>query len=294
MQLKSSLRTRIWEVLILVIGATLITVGTTYIFDPAGLVTGGVSGLSIVLKEVSRRRFGHEIPLWLGNILLNVPIFLIAIRTDGIRSVLKTGAVWLLMTLELYLFPPIIQLPDNLLLVSIYGGICFGVGTGMLINVRATSGGTDMLGYSLHHYIRHLSIGRLIQIIDGAIVLAGMIVFNMEHTLYAVISVYIMGKVTDYVLNSGKSAKMALIISDHTELIASDIMEQLDRGVTGLEGKGMYTGNDKVILLCICSNRDIVNIKSIVREYDRRAFFVVADVAEALGEGFVEDWVTGF
>ena len=275
--------------LLLFLGATLIAFATKYVYDPAGLVTGGVSGLSIVIRELSGNG-GKEIPLWMSSIFLNIPIFLLAFRTDGLRNILRSSLVWLILTVELYLFPESFLRGDNLLLVAIYGGICFGVGTGLLIQARATSGGTDMLGYSLHHYFRHISMGRIIQLVDGVVVLIGAVVFNLEHTLYAVMSVYIMGKVTDYVLNSGKTAKMALIISDKNHDIALDILKDVSRGVTGLRGTGMYTGEDKIILICICSTRDIVNIKDIVREYDSRAFLVVADVSEALGEGFVEDW----
>ena len=278
------------QILFMILGAALVAFGTKCVYDPAGLVTGGVSGLSIVIKELSERHLEFQIPLWVSNVVLNVPIFLIALKMDGFKAVIRTGFVWGLMTLILIVQPPIEVLPDNLLLVSIYGGICFGVGTGLLIRARATSGGTDMLGYALRHFFRHVSMGRLIQLIDGAVVLVGAMVFGVERTLYAIISVFIMGKVTDYVLDLGKSARMAMIISDSPELIASDIMTDLDRGVTGLLGKGMYTGDDKVVIMCICSARDIVQIKDIVWEYDRRAFFVVADVAEAMGEGFIEDW----
>ena len=277
--------------LIMILGATLIAVGTKYVYDPAGLVTGGVSGLSIVIRKLSGDYLPMEIPLWLSSIILNVPIFLLAMKTEGLKGLLRSCFVWLVLTAELF-FLPALNIPhDNLLLVSVYGGICFGVGTGLVVSASATSGGTDMLGYSLHHYFRHISIGRIIQIIDGLVVLTGAVVFDLEHTLFAVISAYIMGKVTDYVISSGRNAKMALIISERSDQIAEDILEQLERGVTGLKGKGMYTGDDKVILFCICSGRDIVRIKDIIRQYDGRAFFVVADVAEALGEGFVEDWV---
>ena len=147
-----------------------------------------------------------------------------------------------------------------------------------------------MLGESLHRHLRSVSVGRLIQIIDGVIVVAGFLTFGLEHTLYAMISVYITGKIIDLVLNQGKSAKMATIISDENSRIAAEIMTTLNRGVTGLNGCGMYTGKDKRVLICICSNKDLVCIKDIVKKYDPRAFFVVGNVAEAMGEGFVEEW----
>ena len=274
----------------MLLGATLIAAGTKYIYDPSGLVTGGVSGLSIVLKELAERAGTTAIPLWMGSIILNVPIFILAMFTNGPRNLLRTGFVWAVTTAELYFFPDKLFIPDNLLLVAVYGAIFYGVGTGLLIQAQSTSGGSDLLGYSLHHFFRSISYGRIIQVIDGLVVVVGAIVFNVEHTLYAIISVYIMGRITDYIINTGRSARMALIISEKSDLIASDILEQLDRGVTGLQGRGMYTGDDKVVLVCICSTGDIVRIKDIVREYDKRAFFVVGDVAEAMGEGFLEEW----
>ena len=278
------------DVILMVIGATLTAFATKYVYDPAGLVTGGVSGLSIITRSVSARYFGYEVPLWMSNLLFNVPIFLYAMRVSGFRSVLRTGFVWLLMTVELFFFPEISYVPENLLLVAIYGSILMGVGSGLLLVARSTSGGSDMLGESLHHHIRSVSVGRLIQIIDGIIVAAGLLTFGVEHTLYAMISVYIMGKVIDLVLNNGKKAKMATIISDASDMIAKEIMTNLNRGVTGLNGTGMYTGADKKVLMCICSNKDIVDIKDIVKKYDPKAFFTVGDVSEAMGEGFVEEW----
>ena len=280
----------LFDLLLMIIGATLTAVATKYVYDPSGLVTGGVSGLSIIARSVCTRYLGREFPLWLSSIVFNIPIFLYAVKVLGIRNILRTGFVWLLLTAELYFLPELSFIPDNLLLVAVYGGILMGTGSGLLLQSRSTSGGSDLLGESLHHHIRSVSVGRLIQIIDGIIVTAGLLTFGIEHTLYAMISVFIMGKVIDLVLNQGKSAKMATIISDENEQIAAEIMASLDRGVTGLNGRGMYTGKDKRVLICICSNKDLVSIKDIVRKYDPRAFLVVGNVTEALGEGFVEEW----
>ena len=280
----------ILDICFMLIGATLTTIGTKYIYDPAGLVTGGVSGLSIVVRALSGRHLGFEIPLWVSNVVFNVPIFLIAWRARGFRALFRTGFVWIVMTLELSLFPDFAIISDNLLLTAIYGSIFYGVGTGLLLLAHSTSAGTDMLGDALHHYFRAVSIGRLIQIIDGIVVVLGAIVFSVENTLFAILSVYITGKITDYILNRGKRAKMALIISKSSDEIAKDILTIMDRGVTGLYGRGMYTGADKTVLICICSNRDIVKIKDIVRNYDENAFFMVSDVSEAMGEGFLEEW----
>lgn len=281
---------RLRDALVIFLGSTLMAFAVKYIFDPAELVTGGVSGLTIIIKDLSGRFLGYPIPLWVSNVVLNVPIFLFAIKTDGIRAVLRTGLSWIIMSVELAVFPEWNFLPDNLLLVSLYGGICFGVATGMLLSVRTTSGGTDMLGNSLHKYFPQYSMGRTIQVLDGIIVVMGAVVFDIEHTLFAIISVYVMGRLTDKVLDWGKTAKMAFIISEKNEEIAHEIMTELDRGVTALHGKGMYKGEERDILFCICSKRDIVDIKEIVRDHDKNAFFIIGSASEVLGEGFIENW----
>lgn len=289
-RVRQSVKRTLKELPLLIIGATLTALATKYVYDPAGLVTGGVSGLSIIAKSVGLRYYGLDIPLWLGSLIFNVPIFLYAIKQCGIKHVIRTGFVWAVLTAELYFLPDMSFIPDNLLLVAIYGSILMGSGSGMLLSARATSGGSDMLGEAMHRSIRSVSVGRLIQIIDGMIVALGLVTFGIERTLYAIISVYIMGRVIDIVLHKGKSAKMATIISEKNDEIAQEIMTSLDRGVTGLYGSGMYTGKDKRVLLCICSNKDLVEIKDIVKKHDPKAFFVVGNVDEAMGEGFLEEW----
>lgn len=287
---RQSIKRDLREIPLLIIGATLTALATKYVYDPAGLVTGGVTGLSIIAKSVGFRYYGLDIPLWMGSLIFNIPIFLYAIKQCGIKHVIRTGFVWAVLTAELYFLPDMSFIPDNLLLVAIYGSILMGIGSGMLLSARATSGGSDMLGEAMHRTVRSVSVGRLIQIIDGIIVALGLVTFGIERTLYAIISVYIMGRVIDLYLHKGKSAKMATIISEKNDEIAQEIMTSLDRGVTGLYGSGMYTGNDKRVLLCICSNKDLVEIKDIVKKHDPKAFFVVGNVDEAMGEGFLEEW----
>ena len=278
------------DLILILAGSTITAFATKYIFDPAGLVTGGVSGLAIVVKYLSGLWTGYEFPLWLSNLVLNIPIFLFAIYVSGLKSILRTALCWAIMTLELMVMPAeLFRMPqDNLLLTSIYGGLLFGLGTGLLLSARATSGGTDLLGNTLHKYFRHYSQGRLIEFLDAAVVVIGAVVFSVEHTLFAIISVFIMGRVIDYVLGRGKSARLALIISEESEAISADILTELDRGVTALPGRGMYSGSERTMLMCVCSERDVVAVKDIVRRHDPRAFMTIGNVSEAMGEGFSE------
>ena len=289
----------VWTILL---GSLLMSIAVKYVLDPAGLVTGGVSGLSIVVKDLGRRA-GISLPLWLGNVVFNVPIFLFALWTDGLRGILRTGLCWVLMSVELLILPDPWYLPDNLLLVSLYGGVLFGASTGILLGARTTSGGTDLLASSLIHFaakrrlkggsgsvLRQVSYGALIAVLDGAVVAIGALVFDLEHTLYAILSVYVMGKVTDLIMDRGKSARMVLVVSDQSDPIAADIMEGLDRGVTALHATGMYRGTDRRVLLVVCGRRELVEVKDIVKERDPKAFVTVGSVSEVLGEGFLENW----
>ena len=275
---------------IIILGTTIVSFAVKYIFDPAGMVTGGVSGLAIVIKHLTGKYMGHEIPLWVSNLVLNVPIFLFAWKTEGWKRIMRTGLAFAVMTAELYIFPDYVFFYDNPLLTAVYGGICFGAGTGLMLLAKATTGGTDMLGNSLAKYLRHVPVGRLIEYLDGTVVVIGAFVFGLEETLYAVISVFIMGRVIDYIVDHGKKAKMAIIISNKPDEIKDQILQQLDRGVTSLTGTGEYTGTKRKVLFCVCTQRDVPMIKDIVKEYDKKAFFIVGSVSEAMGEGFVEKW----
>ena len=275
---------------IIILGTTIVSFAVKYLFDPAGMVTGGVSGLAIVIRYMSGHYTNFEVPLWVSNLVLNVPIFLFAWKTEGWKRIMRTGLAFSVMTAELYLFPDYVFFDDNPLLTAVYGGICFGAGTGLMLLAKATTGGTDMLGNSLAKYLRHVPVGRLIEYLDGAVVIIGAFVFGLEETLYAIISVFIMGRVIDYIVDHGKTAKMAIIISTHPDEIKDHILQELDRGVTSLTGTGEYTGTKRKVLFCVCTQRDVPMIKDIVKEYDKKAFFIVGSVSEAMGEGFVEKW----
>ena len=274
----------------MVIGATLTSVSAKYILDPAGLVTGGVTGLAIITRFLSERFMDRTIPLWLSTLVFNLPIFIYAFKVSGLKRILRTGFVWLLMTAELYFLPAAAFTLEDPLLVALTGSVLTGLGSGLLLTAHATSGGSDLLGEALHHTFRSVSVGRLIQIIDGLIVAGGFLTFGIVNTIYAIMSVWLMGRIVDIVLDHGKHARMVTIISSESEAIAAEIMAKLDRGVTSLKGEGMFTGNDKKVLMCVCSNRELVAVQDIVKSHDPKAFFVVGDVAEVRGEGFIEEW----
>jgi len=276
-------RTAAMDYLLLIAGAFIMGFAIKNIYDPLNLVTGGVSGLAIVIKS----KVG--VPLWLTNTLLNIPLFLASYRIKGWRFIKRTLVSTVSLSLSLYVIPEMMIMPaDDILLSALFGGLISGVGGGMVFMTQATTGGTDMLAALLQKIMPHYSVPQIMQVLDAAIVLTGAAVFGIRPTLYALIAIYAVTRMSDGILEGLKFSKMVYIISDRYEEIAGTIIEEIDRGVTGLRAEGMYSGSDKMMLCCVVSRKEISQIKEIVREYDPRAFVIVSDVREVLGEGFIE------
>lgn len=158
----------------------------------------------------------------------------------------------------------------------------------MILLARATTGGTDMVAALIQHRMRHYSIAQIMQVLDGLIVLAGLYLFGVQPALYAIVSIFIVSKLSDALMDGFKFSKAAFIITEQYDLVAQTIMKEMNRGVTGLHAKGMYSGQDKCMLYCVVSKKEIVELKELVLNLDRNAFVIVTDAREVLGEGFLE------
>ena len=136
--------------------------------------------------------------------------------------------------------------------------------------------------------LRHFSIVKILQVIDGLVVLLGLFVFGIRPVLYAIIGIVVATKVSDMIVEGWNYSKAVYIITNQHEIVAQKILSELERGVTGLEAKGMYTGTDKCVLYCVMSQKEVVRLKVLVADIDPQAFVIVSDVREVLGEGFGE------
>lgn len=272
----------------IILGTGLVAFSIQCIYDPISLVTGGFSGLAIIIKEVTGGIFPGGIPLWFTNIVLNIPVFIAAFKVKGLRFIGRTLFGTLLLSLWLYIIPPMDLTGGDYILAAVFGGGIVGIGMGMILMAKATTGGTDMMAALIQHYMRHYSIVQIMQILDGLIVLCGLYVFGIRAGLYAIVAIYITTKVSDALMEGFKFSKAAYIISDHYELVARKILEDLDRGVTGIRAMGMYSGEEKCMLYCVVSQKEIVLVKEVVAEVDPEAFVIVSDAREVLGKGFLE------
>lgn len=281
-------RSRVWDYILLIVGTGLMGFGIQCIYDPISLVTGGFTGLSIIVKEITQGIVPGGIPLWLTNFVLNVPVFIIAFKVKGKRFVWRTLVGTLLLSAWLYVIPSVDLAQGDYILAALFGGVIDGVGIGMILLSKSTTGGTDMVATLIQHRLRHYSVVQIMQVLDGMIVLFGLYVFGIRAALYAIVTIFIIAKVSDTLMEGFKFSKAAFIITENYDLVAKKILDDLDRGVTGLKAKGMYSGEDKCMLYCVVSQKEIVRVKEIVAEVDPKAFVIVSDAREVLGEGFLE------
>ncbi len=274
----------------LVVGVCLMSIAYKSIYEQAGMVTGGFSGIGVIAKELTSGLFEDGIPLWVTNIILNVPLFIGAYITIGKDFVKRTflGAVFL--TVFLAIIPDIKYIEEtDYLITAVFGGVLCGVGVGLVLMSGSATGGTDMLAVIVHKYIKKYSVVKIMQIFDGIIVLAGVAVFGLRVSLYAVIAIYITTIVSDNVLEGPKQARATFIITDNYEKIAECIKTEMDRGVTLFEGKGMYSHQSKKMLMCVVSKKEISTLKKICSANDDKNFILISDVREVMGEGFVQN-----
>lgn len=272
----------------MIVGTAVMAFAIKSIYDPAGLVTGGVSGIAIVVKDIGESLWDMEIPLWLTTTVLNIPLFAAALCIQGMRSVFYTLFATACLSLFLGIMPEWAVVDNDLLLTAVFGGVLSGAGFGLVLRSQATTGGTDLLAALIRCRMKHYTVAQILQVLDGLIVLLGAVVFGMNYALYAIIAVYIVSKVSDAMIEGWKFAKQAYIISDRYREIADRLLQELDRGVTGLHARGMYSNQERAVLFCVVSKKEIVRLKEITTEIDPKAFVIVTDVREVLGEGFIE------
>ena len=281
-----SKRSRLRDDVLIIVGTFLMAIAINLIYDPMELVTGGVTGLGIIIKHLTEGIVEGGIPIWVTNIAFNIPIFIISLKVFGFKYISKTLLATGALTLFIAVLPTTPLFEADYILSALFGGIITGVGIGLVLLTMCTTGGTDMLAKLIHHRKAYYSVPQLLLVIDGAIVLVGMIAFGITKALYAVIAVYVVTKVSDGMLDGLKFAKCAFIVSDKYREISDRIMQELDRGVTGLNGEGMYSHADKKMLYCVVSRKEIVKVLDIVYGLDPSAFVTINDVREVWGEGY--------
>ncbi len=276
-------RKTVQEYLFVIVGALVQALAMRLFLVPAQLVSGGISGASQIIN------FFTGWPIGLMVFVGNVPLFFLGWQyLGGARFAKRTAlaiALFSLFTDALVWFIPAEGVTSDLVLDCLYGGILLGVGLGLVYRGQGTSGGSDILGRILNHRLG-ISISQAYLITDTLVVLAGGFAFSWERALYGLLVIYISGLAAEAVSEGSGIFRTVMIITSEPERVTQSIMTTLERGVTILPGTGAYTGAERPVLYCVITRSEVNPLKELVREVDPRAFMVIGQAHEALGEGF--------
>ena len=270
----------------IIIGCFLLAISLNVFLKPNNFVLGGVTGLGIILDSVFQTVFSIPFPVWLSNILINLPLFLLGYKFFGFKFLGNTIFATFFLSFALAITSWLPKFTEDILLAAVFGAIIDGIGLGLIIKNRCSTGGTDLLAIIMNKFLRHIPISKILLCIDFTIIFIGIIVFGVRPTLYALISVFIVSKVIGMVVDGFDFAKAVFIISDKSEEIGHSILNIIDRGATSLDAHGMYTKNKKNVIFCIVKQKQIPELKEVVRDIDENAFVVIANVSEVIGRGF--------
>ena len=274
----------------MLIGCVAYGMSTSLFLAPNSIVAGGVTGLAVLINY-----FNENILIGMISIVINLPILAFGIKFQGWKFILRcllTIATLGVVTDLLAFLPP---LTSDGVLSSLYGGVCQGIGIGLFVRYEFSSGGTELLGRLIARFIKGLKIPVCVGILDGIIVVAGAIATqNPDNMLYALIVVFVSTKVSEVVLVGLEKSKMCIIITDKGRELSEVLVQNSPRGVTMMDGEGMYTHkNHNVILTCV-KNRQLTQLKQIVKSVDENAFIIINESVEVRGKGFQALEETGF
>lgn len=284
----------------LLVGAFLAAAAVNIFYVPANLTMGGVSGLATIIHHV----LPVTIPLGVLTILINLPIFIAGMRIVSRRflfdSLIGTLVYGVMIDATAPLFNefymrfivgPNGEAPD-LVIIALFGGLLFGIGLGLTLKPGFTTGGTDIIAVLVRRKLKHLSLGQLLWVMDFIVIALSALAYSRDQsnvmilTLYSVLALFVCSKSIDLILEGFDYKRAAFIISAKQEQIAERILAEMERGLTGLKGQGMYTKEDHDVLVCVLTSKEIPLLQQIVGEEDPKAFIFVMDAREVLGEGF--------
>lgn len=250
------------------------------------IVAGGISGLSTLLAKY--------IPISVGLLIIicNIPILIISFLREGTKftiNCLITTLTLGLMTSLLEYLPPVVE--GDSLMGAVFGGVIQGAAIGLFCKYRVSSGGTELVGRFLHTLIPAFSIPVFTALLDGVIVVSGAICMkSIENVLYALIVIFLSAKVSDLVIVGMNKSKLCYIISSKPdevgEFLIKNSPKNSPRGITKLNGVGMYTKNEKGILMTVVKRSQLTLVKELVAQVDDKAFVIVSETSEVLGNGF--------
>lgn len=282
--MKEKIKNYTIDILLIILGSSMMAIATNYLLLPNQLSSGGFAGIVTITYYL------FKWPLGIVMLCLNLPFFVLCFIKNGKEFFIKTIIGSISLSIFLDLFKVYHAITTDRFLACVYGGIIMGIGLAIVLKADSSTGGTDLISNIIRAYKANISTSNIIVIIDVIIVGLNIIVFgDIEIGLYSGITIYIMGKMIDIIFEGIYFTKMIFIISKDNEEIAKQINKQIKRGVTGLYGKGIYTDENRMILLCAANRKDSINIKKIAKQIDKKAFIIISNAREVVGIGFKKE-----
>lgn len=270
------------NILFIVLGTAMFALGFDLFLQVHHINVGGVSGIGQILTEVLGI---GSVALW--SVVINVPLFALAFRSVGRNFFLGSLMGMLLSNLFLTLFSYLPAPETEPLLAALYGGVLAGGGLGLVFTAGASTGGTDVLARLLRPRFPNFPIGRIMLLLDFLVIVLTAVAFrDVNKALYCAVTLYVSSIALDAVVYGLDFSTVAMIVSDEYEAIGKAICERLDRGVTVLDGRGFYSGQEKQVLLCAIKKRQAAELKGLITDVDPDAFVILQESHLVLGEGF--------
>lgn len=283
--MKEKTRGIIIEAIGLIIGCLSLSIGINMFLTPHTIAPGGLSGLSVVISKLT----GLSVSTVM--IIMCIPLVICSVKILGKKDSIKTliGTVTLSLMIKLTSGLSTISATEDPLLAAISGAIFLGAGIGIVFSVDGSTGGTDLIALMINRIFPSIPLSKCLTFIDGMVVLsAGIANRNIETGLYSAIALFVVIKMVDVIISGVDHSKAFMIITDEEEKLREAIFNDIKRGVTVLDARGGYTNRDKNILLVVVQKKQEVHLKKLIKRVDSKAFIIVSDVHEVLGEGFKE------
>ena len=276
-------------------GILLIAVGIHFFKAPNNFATGGVSGISIILTKYVTKSVPF-ITQPIINLIINAILIIIGFIFLGKGCTFKTAYCSIMYTVEMYAMQWILQalgielnaqntLTSHKFLEFVYAMLLTGIGSAILFNCNASSGGTDIIALIIKKYAK-INIGKALFVTDLLIASSTFIIFDTATGLFSVLGLFFKAFLVDSVIESIGKSKLVTIITANEELIAPFIIEGMHRSFTSYKAKGGYSGEEKTIMITVCNRKEAYRLKAKIRQTDPAAFVILTDTNEILGKGF--------
>jgi uncharacterized membrane-anchored protein YitT (DUF2179 family) len=277
--MKLQTRNTIFRIFYIILGSFVYSVAINALFIPHQLLSGGVTGIAMMLEYLFR------IPTSISIVVLNIPLFFGSYRFVGKRFTYLSIVGIICSSLFLFLTRGWIIAVNDTIVAAIFGGLIMGIGSGVVIKNRASLGGTDIISIIINKYFS-FDIGGIGMAINAVILTVSAFLFNVEMAMLTIVAIFVANKAVDAIQEGFNHRKTVIIVSDKYEEIAEELLKKVKRGITFIEGEGAYTRKDKKLIYMAITVMELARTRDIVRRIDPAAFLSIIDTREVEGKGF--------